>query len=120
MNTKVVGQSGEDLACRFLKKSGYEIIERNYTCPYGEIDIVAAEGGYLTFVEVKLRYSDEHGRASEAVNFHKQRKISQTASNYLTKHRKFNVPVRFDVVEVYVESKKINLIRNAFDSYLRY
>ena len=120
MNTKNLGNYGEDVACKYLKKCGYEILERNYVTSVGEIDIIAVAEGYLIFVEVKLRKSDLHGRASSSVNFHKQMKISQVASSYIAKYRKFNVPVRFDVVEVYTDTNEVNLIKNAFDSYLRY
>lgn len=120
MSTKTLGNYGEDIACAYLKKNGYEILDRNYVTNVGEIDIIAVAEGYLIFVEVKLRKSDAHGRASSAVNYHKQIKISQVASAYIAKYRKFAVPVRFDVVEVYTDSNEVNLIKNAFDSYLRY
>ena len=120
MNTKSIGNYGEDVACKYLKKNGYEIIERNYLTNLGEIDIIAVAEGYLIFAEVKLRKSDAHGRASSAVNYHKQMKISQVASSYIAKYRKFDVPVRFDVVEVYTDTNEVNLIKNAFDSFLRY
>ena len=120
MNTKIKGRTGEDLACEYLKKKKFEIIERNFTTNVGEIDIVCANDGYIVFVEVKARRSTDYGAPSEAVNYHKQRKISQVASQYLTKYRKLHYPVRFDVIEVYMDTKTINHIENAFDSYLRY
>lgn len=120
MNTKIKGRTGEDLACAYLKKKKYEIIERNFTTNVGEIDIIAADDGYLVFVEVKARRSTEHGAPSEAVNYYKQRKISQVASQFLSKYSKLNSEVRFDVIEVYMDTKTINHIENAFDSYLRY
>ena len=110
MNTKIKGRTGEDLACAYLKKKKYEIIERNFT----------TNVGYLVFVEVKARRSTEHGAPSEAVNYYKQRKISQVASQFLSKYSKLNSEVRFDVIEVYMDTKTINHIENAFDSYLRY
>ena len=103
-----------------LKKKGYEILEKNYTTSVGEIDIIAVGDGYLVFFEVKLRYDDEHGFASEAVNFAKRKKINQVASQYINQFRMFDSPVRFDVIEVYTKTKEINHIENAFDSYLRY
>ncbi len=120
MNTKIKGRTGEDVACEYLKKKKYEIIERNFTTNVGEIDIVAADDGYLVFVEVKARRSTEYGAPSEAVNYFKQRKISQVASQFLSKYKKLNYPVRFDVIEVYMDTMTVNHIENAFDSYLRY
>lgn len=117
-NNKLVGKLGEDLAAKFLKKNGYEIIKRNYTNEYGEIDIIAAHDGFLIFVEVKTRSSDEFGLPSEAVNAHKIRKISQVASYYIHSKHLYDYPVRFDVIEVC--DGKVNHIENAFDSYLRY
>jgi putative endonuclease len=120
MNTKIKGRTGEDVACAYLKKKKYEIIERNFTTNVGEIDIVAAHDGYVVFVEVKARRSTEYGAPAEAVTYFKQRKISQVASQFLSKYRKLNFPVRFDVIEVYMDTMTVNHIENAFDSYLRY
>ena len=120
MNTKIKGRTGEDIACAYLKKKKYEIIERNFTTNVGEIDIICAFDGQIIFVEVKARRSNEYGAPSEAVNYFKQRKISQVASQFLSKYRKLNYPVRFDVVEVYMGENKVNHIENAFDSFLRY
>ena len=86
----------------------------------GEIDIICAYDGQIVFVEVKARRTNEYGAPSEAVNYFKQRKISQVASQFLSKYRKLNYPVRFDVVEVYMEDMSVNHIENAFDSFLRY
>lgn len=120
MNSKIKGKTGEDLACAYLKKNKYEIIDRNFTTNVGEIDIVAVSDGCIVFVEVKTRRSLAYGAPSEAVNYAKQRKISQVASQYLSKYRKMNYPVRFDVIEVYMQDMTVNHIVNAFDSYLRY
>ena len=62
----------------------------------------------------------EYGAPAEAVTYFKQRKISQVASQFLSKYRKLNFPVRFDVIEVYMDTMTVNHIENAFDSYLRY
>lgn len=120
LNTKLKGRSGEDIAAEFLKRKGYEILERNFTTDIGEIDIIAAGEGYLVFVEVKARLSDKYGFAADAVNYTKQRKINAVASQYIKKYRLFSAAVRFDVIEVYTDEKRVNHIPNAFDSYLRY
>lgn len=117
-DNKLKGKAGENLAAKFLKKNGYEIIKRNYTNEYGEIDIIAAHDGYLIFVEVKTRLNTEFGFPAEAVNSHKIRKISQVASVYIHSKNLYDYPVRFDVIEVC--DGEINHIENAFDSYIRY
>lgn len=117
-DNKRKGKLGEDIAANYLKKNGYVIIERNYVNDYGEIDIIAAKNGYLIFVEVKMRSDERFGRPAEAVDSHKQRKISQVASAFIHSKRLFDKPVRFDVLEICGE--EINYIENAFDSYLSY
>jgi len=120
MNNKIKGKTGEDIAANYLKNKGYEIIDRNFRTNVGEIDIIAAGDGFLVFVEVKERFSEKFGYAAEAVNHFKRRKINQVASQYINKYRMYNSCVRFDVVEVYMEDKRVEHIENAFDSYLRY
>ena len=117
-DNKVKGKLGEDLAVKYLKKKGYEIVKRNYTNAYGEIDIIAAHDGFLIFVEVKTRTTLDYGRPAEAVNAHKMRKLSQVASGYIQYKGLYDYPARFDVIEVY--EGEVNHIENAFDSYLSY
>ncbi len=118
--TKMRGDAGEAIAAEYLKGSGYEIIDRNFRTELGEIDIIAAGEGYLIFVEVKTRLNENHGYGAEAVNFRKRRKINEVASQYLKKYRLYNQAVRFDIIEVYTEDKRVEHIKDAFDSYLRY
>lgn len=119
-NTKTIGKIGENIAEKYLKDNGYEIIDRNYATSVGEVDLIVAGDGYLVFVEVKLRYSDEYGYGADAVNHAKQRKIAQVASQYIKRFKLYDEAVRFDVVEVYTSDKKVVHIKNAFDSFLRY
>ena len=118
--TKIRGDIGENRAAEYLKGLGYEIMERNYRTELGEIDIIAAGEGYLIFVEVKTRLNENHGYGADAVNYRKRKKINEVASQYIKKYRLFNSAVRFDIVEVYTEDKRVEHIKNAFDSYLRY
>ncbi len=118
--TKMRGDAGETIAAEYLKGIGYEIIDRNYRTELGEIDIIAADEGYLIFVEVKTRLNENHGYGADAVNFRKRRKINEVASQYIKKFRLYNQAVRFDIIEVYTEDKRVEHIKNAFDSYLRY
>lgn len=119
-DNKIKGKSGENIACEYLKKSGYEIFHRNFTTSIGELDIVAADNNALVFIEVKTRINDAFGTPAEAVDYHKRRKISEVAAQYIKKFRYFDVPMRFDVIEVYLSDGRVNHIVNAFDSYLRY
>lgn len=114
------GNSGEEIACAYLKQCGYRILNRNFTTSIGEIDIVVTDEHTLIFVEVKSKYSGEFGFPSEMVNYHKRNKINQVACQYIKKFRLFNSAVRFDVIEVFLGENKVNHIENAFDSYLRY
>lgn len=118
MSNKAVGIRGEALAAKYLESKDYEIIKKNYKNDYGEIDIIAAHNGYLVFVEVKTRSTLEFGFPSEAVDAHKRRKISQVASVYIRSKKLYDLPVRFDVIEICGE--EINHIEDAFESYLNY
>lgn len=119
-DNKLRGNAGERIAESYLKKHGYRILSRNFSTETGEIDLIATDNEYLIFAEVKARLSDEFGLPSEAVDIRKQRKISMVASQYIKKNMLFGAPVRFDVIEVYLETESINHIKNAFESYLRY
>ena len=112
MNTRVVGRYGEKLAAEYLQKNKYRIVERNFNCKYGEIDLIAWDGNCVIFVEVKARKDDQFGMPREAVNWHKQQTIVKCATYWLYKNKQTGVPVRFDVVEVLDGS--INHIKDAF------
>ena len=84
------GKQGEDAAASFLAKEGYKIVERNFRCPLGEIDIVAVDKGILVFVEVKTRSSNKFGLPEEAVNRRKQHQIIKAAQFYISRKKLFN------------------------------
>ena len=112
------GNYGEDIAAAFLQQKGYKIVERNFLCRLGEIDIIASDDDYLAFVEVKLRKDASHGEAREFVTRTKQKKIIQTARFYLSRHETELQP-RFDVIEVYTPGGMgakawVRLIEDAF------
>lgn len=116
--TKInTGKKGEEIAAAFLKKNGYRIIEANFRCPLGEIDIVAREKSELVFIEVKTRKSRELGYPEQAVGARKQRKMSQLALWYLQEKKIADSPARFDVMAItlFPEGDEIKLIKNAFD-----
>ena len=108
------GKEGEDIACEYLLKHKIELIERNFRCKMGEIDIIAKEGKELVFIEVKTRGQKHYGTPAEAVNRRKKRHIYHVAEYYLMLHHIENVYCRIDVIEVYLHGKevKINHIRN--------
>jgi putative endonuclease len=111
------GKRGEELAVACLRESGYRILDRNYRCLFGEIDIVAEEGGSLVFVEVKSRRSDAYGLPQLAVGPQKQKKISRVALHYLSEKRLNPRRVRFDVVAIRMTpaGNRVELIRDAFE-----
>jgi putative endonuclease len=111
------GKEGEKIAADFLKKNGYRIIDKNFRCPLGEIDIVAREKGAIVFVEVKTRKSSKLGYPEQAVGIRKQKKMSQLAMWYLQKKKIIDTSARFDVVAITMLSSgnEIKLFKNAFD-----
>ena len=112
-----IGESGEALAVKFLKKNGYKIIEQNYRCKLGEIDIIARDGRVLAFIEVKARRTGEFGGPKWAVTPKKQRKISMVALEYLKKTKQMQERARFDVVAIRLlpDRPDVEIIKNAFD-----
>lgn len=114
MNKRAVGTAYEKLAGEYLKQQGYEILEYNFRCRIGEIDMIAKDGAYLVFVEVKYRSSGKSGNPLEAVNQRKQRVISKVASYYCLTHGYDETkPCRFDVVAI--SGEEYTLIQNAFE-----
>jgi putative endonuclease len=117
MQKKELGKKGEEVAIRFLKKNGYQVIKRNYVCKMGEIDIIAKEKDTLVFIEVKTRTSTTFGPPQLAVNPKKQSQMSKVALNFLKEKRLGDVKARFDVVAILLgpRGEEIELIRDAFD-----
>ena len=117
MKRKVVGELGESIAREYLQKKGYQIIETNFRCREGEIDIIARDKNYLTFVEVRTRKSSGFGTPEESINAAKKEKLTSLAFAYLQTHRKSPSLWRFDVVAVELNQdgqvSRINLIQDA-------
>jgi len=118
MNRASTGRLGESEAAGFLEKKGYRVLERNYRCRFGEIDIVARDGAAIVFVEVKTRASDRFGTPGESVDSRKQLKITRTAQYYIESNRLGEVDMRFDVVGVGIREGvfSFELIRDAFEA----
>jgi putative endonuclease len=114
---KELGKKGEEKALRFLKKKGYRIIDQNYVCKMGEMDIIAKEKDTLVFVEVKTRTSTAFGLPQLAVTPFKQRQLSKVALYFLKEKKLEDIKARFDVVAILLppEKEQIELIRDAFD-----
>ena len=115
-NNAELGAYGQKLAESYLSANGYEILERNFRCQSGEIDIIARDSGYISFIEVKYRRGLAHGYPREAVGYYKQRHIRRVALYYIMINRLNNMDFRFDVLEIVdmAGTPEITLIKNAF------
>lgn len=114
MNNRRVGEQKEEEVCAHLLSEGVHILERNFRCRQGEIDVIGYDGGYLVFFEVKYRKTPNKGNAAQAVGMAKQRKICRVADYYrFLHHCAEDTPVRFDVIAV--DGKQLSWIQNAFD-----
>lgn len=112
-NNRALGAQKESVAAEFLQKQGYTIVQMNFRCRQGEIDIVAADGKYLVFVEVKYRSDRHYGNPGEAIGYRKQKTIYKVAEYYMySKRIPQNIPCRFDAVVI--EGENITLIKDAF------
>lgn len=100
MEARLLGKWGEQLVAEDLRKKGWRIVEVNYRCRFGEIDLIVSNSKYLAFVEVKLRRSDRFGKPKEFVTAEKQRKLRLSAELYLSENPTKLQP-RFDVAEIY-------------------
>lgn len=106
------GKQGESRAARFLRSRGYHIVELNFRCKMGELDMIARDGETLVFVEVRTRSSARYGRASESVTATKRRRIARLAQFYLMTRKPAFDTCRFDVVDI--TAGDVVLIRDAF------
>lgn len=111
-----LGRKGEEIAARYLRRSGYLIITRNYRAAGAEVDLIAIEDKTLVFVEVKARTSTRLGSPEEAVDEQKQEQVRRAAQVYATRHHILESPMRFDVVAITGSGRhrRLELIRDAF------
>ena len=116
---KETGKLGEDIAGHYLKQNGYVILDRNFECRQGEIDIIALDKKEIVFIEVKTRTSNKYGAPSEAVNKIKQKHMLQTIKYYLYIRNLSDEFIRIDVIEVYINNNvyKVNHIKQAFEGW---
>lgn len=112
-NKRETGTRKEKLAAEYLTRQGVKILEQNFRCRQGEIDLIGRDGRYLVFFEVKYRKNDRNGMPEEAVGYVKQRRIRYTAQFYLYRYRyREDMPCRFDVISILGD--QITWIRDAF------
>ena len=113
----ILGKVGEDLARKRLKDLGYRVIETNYRCPLGEIDLIARDGDTLVFVEIKTRSNQPSSSAKEAVHKRKQVQLSKVALAYMKHKNLWGSKARFDVVAIGMSDgkKEVEIIQDAFE-----
>lgn len=119
LQRNTLGNRGELLAARFLRKNGYKILLRNYHAAGAEIDIVARQGDCLIFVEVKTRQSNKINEPYRQVNLHKQKNIARAARAYLSHYKGFPPKARFDIVSIVwpeAGEPQIEHLANAFEA----
>jgi len=116
-NTRKTGSIGEDIACRFLEKKEYIILDRNYSFERAEVDIVAYNSREIVFVEVKLRSSLSYGHPEDAVDEAKKKSIYKAAEAWMYERKMEGAPVRFDIISILKKKSKkadIKHFENAF------
>lgn len=108
-----IGKIGEELAVKYLNQNGYKVIERNFRCKQGEIDIISKDNKEWVFIEVKTRTNNKFGKPIEAVDINKQKHLSKAIKYYLYVRNLENEYIRVDVIEVYLNKHnyKINHIK---------
>lgn len=114
---QIFGAEGERIAERYLSKKGYRVVERNYRCPMGEVDLILLDRRVIVFVEVKIRRHERFGIPLESVHPRKQRKMIKTALWFLSQHNLHNRDARFDVVGIAFGAREpvVEHIENAFE-----
>ena len=106
-----IGIFGENVACKYLLENNYKIVERNFFCRQGEIDIIAIDiiKNELVFIEVKTRCNYNYGNPIESVDLKKQKHIKQVIKYYIYKNRIENTTIRIDIIEIYIKKQSIKI-----------
>ena len=110
-----IGEDGEDLAAKYLKKKGYEILEQNWRSHPCELDIICQYNNEIIFVEVKSRSSNNPQDALNAFHMKKQNHIIKAAKHYLTETNNWHIPCRFDLICIYGENKNVEHFENVIE-----
>lgn len=111
-----IGKLGEEIACRYLEKKGYQILHKGWRYKHLEVDVIIKDGAILVFVEVKTRSKDTYGMPYEAVDWKKQRKLDRAANIYISK-TKHEGDIRFDIISILateIDNPEIIHIKDAF------
>lgn len=109
------GKAAEALAAAYLQQRGLQLLERNYLCRFGEIDLIMRDGSELVFVEVRLRTNAKFGGAGASITSSKQQKLARTAQHYLMQHG--DAPCRFDAVLLgSLDATDLQWLKNAIDT----
>ena len=110
MSNRELGMAGEEAACAFLRRKGYRIIDRNYRCPRGELDVVASLRGLTVFCEVKARSGGDFEEALGAVDVKRQGRMARAASHYLAERGDGGKGCRFDVIALLKSGAKWKIV----------
>jgi putative endonuclease len=116
MNRKHTGDDAETQACDFLIRQGLRLLERNFHCRGGEIDLIMQHGDSLVFIEVRYRKHSRYGTPLESITTHKQARVIHSARVYLQAKRAWNGPLRFDVVGIDGDTDRVEWITDAFQA----
>ncbi|MFY9174145.1 MAG: YraN family protein [Peptococcia bacterium] len=117
MDKQLLGHLAENAAAQYLQEQGYKILERNFRTALGELDIIAEDGDYLVFVEVRSRKDSEYGLPQETVDWNKQSRVRRMANQYLNNKFAWHRNCRFDVVAVLFKNEivdSLELLKDAF------
>lgn len=104
-NARGIGKQGEDICCTYLQENGYTIVERNFRCKQGEIDIIAKEKEEWVFIEVKTRTNDHYGYPAEAVTKWKKEKLLKAVRYYMFCNHLAEKFIRVDIIEVQIDKE---------------
>ena len=107
--TKAIGKFGEKIAEKYLLENKYKILEKNYRCKYGEIDIIAKKKKDLIFIEVKTRTNMMYGDGINSIDWNKQKHIYKTAEYYLYGKNLKNIDIRIDAIEIFLYGTSLDL-----------
>ena len=117
VRNRALGDRGEQAAARYLEHIGYEVLERNWSCPAGEADIIARQDETVVFVEVKTRIGISKGFPEEAVDAKKRQRYEKIAAYFLSGYEEINIPFRFDVIGILVISEDRAIIKHYVNAY---
>lgn len=109
---QALGRYGEDLVARWYAERGYRVLERNWRCPAGELDLVVTDGRQLVVCEVKTRSNNRFGTGFEAITARKQQQVRRVAAQYLRESGGWNGPVRFDAAAV--QGRSVEVLSGVF------